>query len=160
MGFQEDREKFFLTRIKAYIYFFLIGMWGIDFLDTIYLLREENKRKECSRRKNGLHLSSMICMNESYEKAGDYATLGWLNFLNFLIPSLWCRVFHQDSKNGLLSVLRWIPNLHCLLDDKPVFWPFLALWALAHFFRLATWNWKQNTSFGFKVLSENCFVRP
>ena len=27
------------------------------------------------------------------------------------------------------------------------FWPFLALWPLDHFFSLATWKYKQNTSF-------------
>ena len=58
------------------------------------------------------------------------------------------RVFHPYSRNGLFSALRRILNLHSVPDSKSVFWPFLALWALDHFFSLATWQYKQHTSFG------------
>ena len=63
------------------------------------------------------------------------------------VPLL-CRVFHPDSKNGLFSALRRILNLRSVPDGKSVFWPFLALRALHHFFSLSTWKYKQNTSFG------------
>ena len=70
----------------------------------------------------------------------------------YIVPSFG-RGFHLDTKNGLLSALRRILKMHSVPDGKP----FLAL---DHFFRLATLNYKLNTTFGSKVFSENCFVQP
>ena len=72
---------------------------------------------------------------------------------------LYRRVFHPDSKNGLLFALRRIANLHSVPDGEPVFWPFMALLALDHFLKLATWKYKQNTTFGFKSFVRKLF-RP
>ena len=56
-------------------------------------------------------------------------------------------VFHPDSKNGLLSALRRILNLHSVLDSKLLLWSFLTFLAFDHFFRLATWKYKQKYNF-------------
>ena len=111
-------------------------------------------------------------MLEEMENYRDVSRVGQFFQVSPTVPLL-CRVFHPVSKNGLFSVLRWINKLHSVPVVKPSFWPFLTLWALNHFFRLAIWNYKQNTTFGTlveidkshwknypKLLTMGCFTTP
>ena len=63
------------------------------------------------------------------------------------IKPLVCRIFHPDCQDGLASARKRLPNLHSMSDDKPVFWPFLALSALDHFFQASDMKNKKKGHF-------------
>ena len=71
-----------------------------------------------------LELKSLLAAFISTEKM--MIRVGQFSQVSCTVPSF-CRIFHPDSKNGLLSALRRIPSLHSLPDGNPAMWLFLIL---------------------------------